>query len=168
MALLFCFFMFSFWDFWFLKASPFFFVFFMVYFYCRKCDYMKKNGFTLIEILGVVAILAILGLIVIPVINNIISNKKVELYNVQIKNIESGASNYISEHIFEVDIPLGSSKGITLGRLKSGGYLEDNIINPITNVSFDDSTVIMVTNTSSGFVYTVCVNVTACDVSGEL
>ena len=56
---------------------------------------MKKNGFTLIELLGVVTILAMLGLIIVPTINRVVTDNKVKLYNVQIRVIKSGASDYI-------------------------------------------------------------------------
>ena len=78
---------------------------------------MKKNGFTLVELLGVVTILAMLGMIIVPVINKVITDNKNELYEVQIRNIKSGASNFVSENIFseELDIPNNSSIGIKLG-----------------------------------------------------
>jgi len=129
---------------------------------------MKKNGFTLVELLGVITILAMLGLIIVPVVSNILSDKKRELYNIQIRNIESGASNYVADHIFEINIPIGSSRGITLGRLKDGGYLDDSIVDPISRVEFDNSTVIIITNTSNGFVFKVCVSGVSCDAVSEL
>ena len=129
---------------------------------------MKKNGFTLVELLGVVTILAMLGLVIVPVITNVLNDKKRELYNVQIKNIEESASNYVADHIFEIDIPTGTSKGITLGRLKNSGYLDDDIVNPITKVKFDDSIIVMVTNGSNGFSFKVCVSGVSCGVVSEL
>ena len=61
---------------------------------------MRKNGFTLIELLGVVTILAMLGMIIVPTINKVIADNKSQLYEVQIRNIKSGASNFVSENIF--------------------------------------------------------------------
>ena len=123
---------------------------------------MKNRGFTLVELLGVVAILSMLGLIIIPAITDILRDKKNDLYNVQIKNIESAANNYISEHVFDINIDLNTSKGITLGKLKDLGYIED-IKNPLTRQSFSDDLVIIISNTNKGFEIKVCTENVNCE-----
>jgi prepilin-type N-terminal cleavage/methylation domain-containing protein len=123
---------------------------------------MKNRGFTLVELLGVVAILAMLGLIVIPVISNVLSDNKKKLYDVQIKNIESAANSYISEHVFSVDIPVGTSKGVTLGTLKSLGYIGD-VSDPITRQRYSDDMVIIISNTANGYVFKVCTPNVSCE-----
>lgn len=119
---------------------------------------MRKNGFTLIELLGVVAILAMLGLIVVPTINKVISDNKQELYNVQINNIKSGASNFVSENIFsdKLSIPNNSSIGITIGKLKELGYIDSEIKNPMNKQNFSDDIVVLITNKDNSYSYTVC------------
>ena len=118
---------------------------------------MRNNGFTLVELLGVITILAMLGLIIVPTVNNIITENKNELYDVQIRNIKSGASNFVSDNVFSdfLDIPNNSSIGIRLGKLKELGYVDDNITNPISKSKFSDDLVILITN-NNGFSYTVC------------
>ncbi len=115
---------------------------------------MKKNGFTLVELLGVITILAMLGLIIVPVINKIIISNKYELYNVQIRNIESGASNFVSEHLF--DIPDNSSLGITLGKLKELGYVNSDIADPVSKNRFSDDMIVVIKNDNGNFSYIVC------------
>lgn len=124
---------------------------------------MKNRGFTLVELLGVVAILAMLGLIIVPVINNVLRENKENLYNVQIMNIESAVNNYVSDHVFDIDISVGSSKGISLGTLKSLGYVSSDIVDPITRQKFPDSMVIIISNTSNGFIYKVCTSNVYCE-----
>ena len=124
---------------------------------------MKKNGFTLVELLGVVFILALLGLLIVPVVSGIISQKKYDLYNVQIKNIEEGAQSYITEHIFEIDIPVNQSRGIQLGTLQNQGYVKNDIINPLTRKYFSSDTLIIITSTRDGFTYKVCATGVTCD-----
>jgi len=126
---------------------------------------MKKNGFTLIELLGVVTILAMLGLIIIPTINKVITDNKRELYNVQIRNIKSAASDFVSEHVFDLDIPNNSSIGIRLLTLKNLGYIDNNITDPITKNKFSDDLIILVTNKDNSYAYTVCDNSVNCDTS---
>lgn len=123
----------------------------------------NRNGFTLVELLGVVTILAMLGLIIVPTINNVVSENRQTLYDTQIRNIKSSASNFVSENILSLDIDKDKSLGITLGRLKELGYIDKNIENPITREAFDDSLVIIITNTDVGFDYTVCTDDVSCD-----
>ena len=119
---------------------------------------MKKNGFTLIELLGVVTILAMLGMIVVPTINKVLTDNKNELYEVQIRNIKSGASNFVSENVFSdnLEIPNNSSIGIKLGKLKELGYIDVDITNPISKDKFSDDMLILITNSNNGYSYTVC------------
>ena len=126
-------------------------------------DYMKNRGFTLVELLGVVFILALLGLLIVPVVNDIINGKKKDLYDVQIRNIEEGAQSYVSEHIFEIDIPIGSSRGITLGTLQDLGYVNDGIVDPLTRKKFSSDLIIVIKNTSNGFEYKVCTSSSSCE-----
>ena len=124
---------------------------------------MRRNGFTLIELLGVVIILSMLGIVIVPTINKVIADNKQELYDVQIRNIKSGASNFVSENIFELDIPNNGSIGIKLGKLKEMGYIEDNVVNPFTRDIFSDDLIILITNSNSSYNYTVCDGSVNCD-----
>jgi len=126
-------------------------------------DYMKSRGFTLVELLAVITILALLGLLIVPVISNVLSDNKTKLYNVQINNIEEGAKSYVSEHIFSIDIPIGTSKGITLGKLKNFGYVADDIVDPLTKEEFSNDMIIIISNTNNGFSYKVCSSGVFCE-----
>jgi len=126
---------------------------------------MNRKGFTLIELLGVVLILAMLGVVVVPTISKVISDNKRELYDVQINNIKSGASNFVSENIFSdrLEISSGSSIGIRLGTLKELGYVDSEISDPITKNKFSDDMIVMITNQGNAFSYTVCDGSVNCD-----
>ena len=124
---------------------------------------MRNRGFTLTELLGVVTILAMLGLVIVPVITNSLNENKKNLYNVQIMNIESAAKDYVSDHVFDIDISIGSSKGITLGTLKNLGYINTDIVDPITRQKFSDDMVIIISNTSNGFIFKVCTSNVSCE-----
>ena len=114
---------------------------------------MKTKGFTLIELLGVVFILALLGLLIVPVVTNILNDKKKDLYNVQIRNIEDGLSNYLNEHFLEIDVPSNSWLGYKLEYLQDLGYIKDGIKDPNTGKEFSNDMVIAVKNSSDGFKY---------------
>lgn len=54
----------------------------------------NKNGFTLVEILGVITILSVLALIAIPTIDNIVTKNREKLYDSQIRTIEDGLKTW--------------------------------------------------------------------------
>jgi len=129
---------------------------------------MKENGFTLVELLGVVTILAMLGLVVVPTVNKVVSDNKVKLYNVQIRNIKSGASDFVSDNVLSLDIPSDTSIGIKLGKLKELGYIDSHISNPVSKTEFSDDMVIIITNVNSTYSYTVCDGSVNCDTNVTL
>ena len=57
---------------------------------------MKRNkrGFTLVELIAVVAILGLIALIVYPAIGSVIRNSRESAYNDQVAVIESAAKNW--------------------------------------------------------------------------
>lgn len=129
---------------------------------------MNSKGFTLIELLGVVTILAMLGAIIVPTINKVVNDNKQQLYDVQIRNIKSGASNFLSDHVLDLDIPNNSSLGVKLGTLENLGYIDSNIVNPITKVEFSSDLIILITNSNNNYTYVVCDGSVNCNGSYEV
>lgn len=95
---------------------------------------MKKNGFTFIEILGVITLLAILSVIVLIVVDKNLKDSKNILNDVQISNIKSAASMWRTDHI-EL-IPDNGYYVISLGELIDLGYIDD-VIDSESGNSFD-------------------------------
>ena len=89
-----------------------------------------KKGFTLIEMLGVIAILGIIGAIAIPVVTEAINKNINTLDQNQISLIENAARNYATENPFNYKNP------ITVKELQNLGYLENT---EIKNAKTDDS-----------------------------
>lgn len=102
---------------------------------------MKKNGFTFIEILGVIALLSLIGVIILISVDKSLKNSKETLYNAQIENIKSAAEMWKADHIDQV--PNTGYTDITLLTLKQGGYIDD-IKNPKTDEEIEDTLVIRV------------------------
>lgn len=132
---------------------------------------MKSKGFTLIELLGVVTILAMLGMIIVPTVSKVVSDNKQQLYDVQIRNIKSCASNFLSDHVLDLDIPNNSSLGVKLGTLESLGYIDSDVVNPITKVKFSSDLIVLITNNNNNYTYVVCDGSVNCngnfDIYGE-
>ena len=52
---------------------------------------MKNKGFTLVEMITVIALLAIIGMISIPVVEGVIKRSKDRVYEAQLEEIKSRA-----------------------------------------------------------------------------
>lgn len=124
---------------------------------------MNKKGFTVIELLAVITVLAVLGVIVVPLIGEVISDNKEKLYDTQIDNIKGAVSNYVSSNVFSIDIENGESVGLHLSFLKSQGYIDSELANPLTGEEFDDNLVIIISNNAGVYSYTVCTDDVQCD-----
>ena len=92
---------------------------------------MKKKGFTLIEIIGVVVVLGVLALITVPTVNVIIKNGKQKALEATIRNLEEAAYNYSNRYDIGHDT---TTKLLQISELKQKGYIKNEaIINPVTN-----------------------------------
>ena len=98
---------------------------------------MKKNAFTLIEVIAVITILGIIALIAVPAVNNSLKDAKEKAYLEQIKRIEDISKKYGIENI---DMLPDNEENtyIHLDDLINENYLDKNgIINPNTNEKMD-------------------------------
>ena len=91
---------------------------------------MKKYGFTLVELLGVIIILGVIALITFPIINKSIKSSKEKALEQVINNIEDAAYKYSISN--DIGYQTFYNK-IELSTLMSAGILKDNIINPVTD-----------------------------------
>ena len=105
---------------------------------------MKNKGFTLAELLGVIAILGIIALITVPAINRSLNQGKEDLYNTQIEQIKKGAQDYYAEHLSEMPDNINDSSCKTINDLQKEGYLPLDIKNPKTDEAFPLTTKICV------------------------
>ena len=120
---------------------------------------MREYGFTLAELLGVIAILGIIAMITVPAINRSLNQGREDLYQTQIKQLEKGAQDYYTEHLDEMPDSINSSSCKTINELQKEGYLPLDIKNPKTDEAFPLTTKICVKKiTDMEFDYEVQVN----------
>ena len=100
-----------------------------------------RNGFTLIEMLGVITLLALISVIIIMVIDKNLKDSKNVLSSVQIENIKSAASMWRTDNISSV--PAEGYYVMTLGDLIDSGYIDD-VVDPKNNESFDKGLLISI------------------------
>lgn len=102
---------------------------------------MKQKGFTMVELLGVIAILGLLTIIIYPLVGRYMGNSKGELYQVQIKNIERASRAWGAEHIQELPVEEGNFVEVTLQELQDGGYIDEGLKDPKTKKNYNASLV---------------------------
>lgn len=116
---------------------------------------MKSKGFTLVEILAVITIIGLLSLIVIPSIDAIIKSSKDDTYEVQINLILAGLENWAAANVFELPSVENGVETITLGELKTSGFIDVDIRNPKTDECFRNDIVLKITKKNNKYKYEV-------------
>ena len=111
---------------------------------------LLNNAFTLLELLGVIIILAVIALITVPIIDNSIKSSRQKAYEVQVDLIEEAAKEYSIEH--EEILPMNDgvftnqvmvSDLIKLGYIEKGengkiySPIDNSIMNGCVNIKFD-------------------------------
>lgn len=106
---------------------------------------MNKKGFTLLELLAIVVILALLAIISGTVFTKAVKESKEELYNKQLESIKLAAEAWGTENLLKLPDD-GECKYITLKNLKEYGLLDKDIKNPKTNEEFSNELKIKITS----------------------
>ena len=140
---------------------------------------MKNNGFTLVELLAILAIMGFIALITMPIVLKQIKDTKEDLFNNQIELIKSGAISYVTDviahpnssdtfnnsiNMLVKDNKVNSTINVPLYILQNNGALERDIVNPICdedsgNKYFSpDNILISITYDGAEFEYDVKTN----------
>ena len=92
---------------------------------------MKKDGFTLVELLAVVVIIGITYLIIFPSVTSFIDKSKEKSYNIQVDLIEKASKKWLvdnTDELLKKDPYHLNNINLTLTTLKKEGYLQDMFI----------------------------------------
>lgn len=111
---------------------------------------MKKNGFSLIELLGVITIMGLLVVIIIPVVDREIKkgNKK-SIESTKESLIKSVKSWLVDNKVLFDDE--NNSLVITLSTLKEEGYVDANIKHPVNSECLSNSISFTVTKNNKKY-----------------
>ena len=119
---------------------------------------MNRKGFTLIEVIMVIAIIAILSIILAPNVMVLINKNNERSCEKMIDNIKSATKMYVNQNKYELGFDCsGTPKEITLKTLVDAGYLGGELVNPINKEEISLESKVLVTYDCSvkGFKYKV-------------
>lgn len=114
---------------------------------------MKKNGFTMIELIGVVTLLFAVALIAIPTVEKVIKEGKDKAYQSQLDMIELATQNYLSES--SIKINEGQSIVVTFEELRKGKFLDYDIKDVKTGNEIDNTSTITIKRNSGILEFTI-------------
>ena len=95
---------------------------------------MNKKGFTLVEILVSIGLLALLGSVIAISLNRVFKDNNIKNYNEYVEKVKSSAMLYVNNTVDIInDLNDSWFKIITIGDLVDNGYFKDKIINSNRN-----------------------------------
>ena len=113
---------------------------------------MKRNGFTLVELLASIAILAILFSIIAPIVTNLIGDNEDALHEQQIKNFVDAAKQYVVLNNELLDE--NANLYVYVSDLISAGVIDnDDVIDPKTKKSLTGCVVVSFNNSFNQYDY---------------
>ncbi len=118
-------------------------------------DNMKKNGFTLIELISVIFLLAVMGMIVIPIVENSINSGKDDLYISQIDSVKASLKKYAIEEINSQIKNSGNDVYLSLYQLKIAGYVSMDMKDPRTEKLLPEDMLLRIEKREKSYAYEV-------------
>ncbi len=114
---------------------------------------MNKKGFTLLELIAVIVILAVILLITMPNIMTIFDSTRSKLNDNQKSQILSAARTWGMAHLNSAKTE-DQKTSISIKTLKEQGYLDDKEITDMVKKNNIEDTVICVSYENNQYVYT--------------
>ena len=118
---------------------------------------MDKKGYTLIEILMVVAIIAVLGLTATIGLDKIVTNSKQDKYDQMISEIKEASNTYITiiNPSLNASLYTDMSETVTIEALQTSLLLDENLKNPKDNSLVSGNVVITYSSASGSISYDI-------------
>lgn len=116
---------------------------------------MKKNGYTLVEVLAVIIILSLLTAVIIPTVDSILESNKEKSYQIQIDLLLDGLENWGASNAFSLPTEENESISKKVGELKKEGFLDKELVNPKTNKCISNDMKLTITKKNNKYIYTI-------------
>ena len=110
---------------------------------------MNKKGFTLVEVRGVVTVLALILIVAVPSLTKTLKKNEQNKYNDYIENLEMAAENYVVDKLQEGQ-SFNDYMIFSMGDLIDNGYVKEIMTNPETNEKITRDYKIKVTKNADG------------------
>jgi len=115
----------------------------------------NKRGFTLVELLAVIIVIGILTMVAIPTIERIAKENREKVYQQQLDNIVLSLKSWASDNRIHLPEEENENLTMTLGNLKSEGYIEHEVKNPLTGKCFDNRMTLVITKEQNNYDYSI-------------
>ena len=127
---------------------------------------MNKKGFTLIEIIAIIILLSVIALITYPIINNLITDSKDELYDKQISELVRLSNTWVTKNITKLKMTDGYTYNLSFDELYEQGFVSDEQVkNPKTGQNLSGCMKVIYNSSNNG--YDVSYD-ESCTTSGEV
>ena len=113
-----------------------------------------KRGFTLVELLGVLLVLAVIALITFPIVTKSIKDNKERLYNSQLEEIKLGAEKWAYKNLSLLPDQDGETITVTLLTLKESGDVPLDVRDPRTGELIPNDMMITIGFKNNDYIYT--------------
>ena len=123
-----------------------------------------KRGFTLVEMLAVISLLAVVALVIVPATEAVINGVKNDNFESQKEALISGLRVWSAEHVLNMPDNEGEFVETTVGQLKKEGFLEVNFKDPRDDKCISNNTVLRVTKIKESYKYEIVGTITTTDV----
>ena len=112
---------------------------------------MKKNAFTLVELIAVIVLLCIIVLISFPALTNVIKGGEEKNKEEALNTIYMAAENYLMANYDDYNIDkVGDTTHIYITDLMNNNYLNTDTVNPNNDSSFSNKDVVKITRNEDG------------------
>ena len=118
----------------------------------------NKRGFTLVELLSMLVVLAIVLTIAFPLVTSYVKKTKQKAYDTQINLILSSLRNHANSDSGMLPQNNGEYVVVTLGQLKGLGVVENSIVNPVNSKEIEDYMEFKITKKNNRYIYEVIEN----------
>lgn len=105
---------------------------------------MKRKGFTLVELLGVLTLIGIIAIIALPTVDAILKRSRNKTFENTKNTIITSARSWLTDYKYLLT-DNGDVIILTLGDLKELGYIDFDIKNPTTEICLSNSNKVTIT-----------------------
>ena len=114
---------------------------------------MKKNGFTLVELLAVLVILGIILTITYYSVNSILDNSEESLSNTQISALEESAKLFYIEEGMDLETSTSTEVCVSVKYLLDNGYIEKTKVSDPSSPSTELNGYVSIEKSGNRYIY---------------